>query len=121
VTVLVYLPLATTGRPEGTARTLAACAAVAAWASAGSLALLALTLLDDLPAMEIREHLSGYLLPEPVSARPTRSAGSTRSRDRPATGRADRYGPAWPLRSCSGRWPPMAVHWPISRASPGRG
>jgi hypothetical protein len=109
VTVLVYLPLATTGRPEGTARTLAACAAVAAWASAGSLALLALTLLDDLPAMEIREHLSGYLLPEPVSAR------------RPATGRADRYGPAWPLRSCSGRWPPMAVHWPISRASPGRG
>jgi Zn-dependent protease with chaperone function len=79
MTVLVYLPLvlpvlvalvarplSATGRPELTARVLAACAAVAAWASAGSLALLALTLLDDLPAMEVREHRAGALLPEPV-------------------------------------------------------
>jgi Zn-dependent protease with chaperone function len=79
VTVAVYLPLFLPGllmlvarssgnatRPEAVARVLAGCAAVTALFSTGSLGLLALTLLDDLPDLEARERGAGYLLPEPV-------------------------------------------------------
>ncbi|WP_238009151.1 M56 family metallopeptidase [Dactylosporangium sp. AC04546] len=59
-------PLATTAAPERAARALAAAALLAATVSTVSLVLLALTLLDDLPMLEAREHIAPYPLPEPV-------------------------------------------------------
>ncbi|GAB3829415.1 M48 family metalloprotease [Dactylosporangium cerinum] len=88
MTFLVYLPLLlplalaltaralpATTRPELTARALAACAALAAAVSAGCLALLALTVLDDLPPMEVRERTAGFPLPEPVPGAVAVTAG----------------------------------------------
>jgi Zn-dependent protease with chaperone function len=88
VTFLVYLPLLlplalaliartlpASTRPEFAARTLAACAALTAAVGAGCLALLALTALDDLPAMEHRERTAGFPLPEPVPGAVAVAAG----------------------------------------------
>ena len=85
---LVYLPLLlpialalmartlpATGRPELIARVLTTCAALTAAVSAGCLALLALTALDDLPAMEARERTAGFPLPEPVPGAVAVAAG----------------------------------------------
>ncbi|MEV4517507.1 M56 family metallopeptidase [Dactylosporangium sp. NPDC049525] len=82
MTCLVYLPLVLplllvpltrrltrSTHPQTAARTLALCAAVTAAAGAGTLALVVLTLFDDLPAMERREAQAlsaGVVLPEPV-------------------------------------------------------
>jgi hypothetical protein len=88
VRFLVYLPLLlpaalaliagalpATARPEAAARVPAGSAALAAAISAGCLALLALTALDDLPAMEVREHTAGVPLPEPVPGTVAVAAG----------------------------------------------
>jgi Zn-dependent protease with chaperone function len=82
MTWLVYLPLVLplllvpltrrlthSARPQAAAWTLAASAAVTAAAGAGALALVVLTLFDDLPMMERREERAlsvGVVLPEPV-------------------------------------------------------
>lgn len=76
---LVYLPLLLpvlltltlkvlppAARPEPAARLYAVCAALIAAVGSGCLALLALTVLDDLPAADARERTAGYPLPEPV-------------------------------------------------------
>ncbi|MET7403012.1 M56 family metallopeptidase [Dactylosporangium sp. NPDC005572] len=59
-------PLTTTAAPERAARALASAAVLSAAVSTASLVLLALTLLDDLPALEAREHTASFPLPEPV-------------------------------------------------------
>ncbi|GAA3214529.1 M48 family metalloprotease [Dactylosporangium siamense] len=79
MTFLVYLPLLLPvalaliarllpagARPELAARVLATCGVLTAAVSTGCLALLALTALDDLPAMEVRERTAAFPLPEPV-------------------------------------------------------
>ncbi|AEV84279.1 HtpX-like protease protein [Actinoplanes sp. SE50] len=79
MTVAIYLPLllalplasiaprvAGRGTPGPAARLLAATAAVAAVSSTWSLTMLALTMLDDVPPLSVRDDSPGLELPEPV-------------------------------------------------------